>query len=177
MRRDQRALVTGREGFSLIEVVLVLLLVGVLAAILINPLRQGVQGYVATEARADLTSQARQATNRMVREMRNIQKEADNTPNITVANATSITFVDVLDNTISFSLSGSAVQRNADTLADKISGLQFRYFDGSNTELSPPLSVADRDNVRRILLVLTLQDKGETVVVANQAFLRELTGL
>ncbi|MGH7410863.1 MAG: hypothetical protein ACREJ6_07390, partial [Candidatus Methylomirabilis sp.] len=103
----------------------------------------------------------------------------------TGANATSITFVDVLDNTITFcvwasgscSPSGNTVQRNSNPLVGQVSSLQFRYFNGSNTELTVPLSAPDLDNVRRIMLILTLAEGSLTVSVTEQTFLRELTGL
>ena len=163
-------------GFTLIEMILVTLVIGILAGILVPLLQQGVQGYTAIETRGDLTSEARDATDRMVREMRNIQKKANNAPNISSADGTSITFVDAWTNTITFALAGSKVQRNTDILVDQVSGLQFRYFNESNTELIPPLSGADLDNVRRILLVLTLAEGGETLSVTGQAFVRDLTG-
>ncbi len=168
----------GKEGYTLIEILLVLVIIGILAGILIEPFRQGVQSYVGIETRADLTSQAREDTVRIVRELRNIRTEADNTPEISTANATSITFTDVMDNGVSFSLSGSTVLRKTDILADKVSSLQFRYFDGSNTELTSfPLTGADREKVRRILVILTMQEGTETVTMPGQAFLRELRGL
>ncbi len=177
MSRARLAFVRGKEGFSLIEVILVMVLVGILAAILIPPLNLGVQGYSSIETRGHLAAQAREAATRMVRELRNIQKEGDNTPNITSADASSITFVDVSDNTITFALSGPAVNRNADTLVDNVSSLQFRYFDGSNTELtSLPLSGADRDSVRRILVVLMLAEGSEIISLTDQAYLQGLTG-
>ncbi len=135
--------VKGKEGFTLIEIILVLVIIGVLAGILIEPFRLGVKSYIGIETRADLTSQARAATNRVVREMRNIQKKANDKPNITSADATSITFVDNQGITISFSLSGSTVLRDTNILADKVSSLQFRYFAGKDAnyaELTPPLS-------------------------------------
>ena len=183
MRREQRAFVKGTEGFTLIELTLVIIVVGILAAVFIPPFYQGVKSYSAVETRGDLTSQARQAATRMVRELRNIQKEANNTPNITIADAATITFVDVLDNDIRFYLAGGALRREdidaaADNiLADNTTGLQIRYFNGSNAELTTlPLSAADRDNVRRILLVLTLTEGDQTVSLTEQAFLRELSG-
>ena len=186
MRRERTPFRKGIEGFSLIEIVVVCVLIGIIAAVIIPPLHQGVQSFAVTEARGDLTSQARQAATRMIRELRNIQKKADNTPNITTgANATSITFVDVLDNTITFSLSGSTLQRNSNALVDQVSSLQFRYFNGSNTELPVPLSapdltpasVDDVDDVRRIMVTLTLMEGSLAVSVAKQTFLREMTGL
>ena len=177
MRRKQTRLLTGIEGFSLIEIVLVLVLIGIMAGVLIPTLELGVKSYTASETRVDLASQARQAATRMIRELRNVQKEANNTPNITAADATSITFVDVLDNTITFSLSSGTVQRNSNPLV-AVSTLQFRYFSGNNTELtSLPLSAANRDNVRRIMVTLTLTETSQTVSVIEQVFLRELSGL
>ena len=178
MRRQRKGLGKGIEGFTLIEIVMVCVLIGIIAAVIIPPLHQGVQSYAVSETRGDLTSQARQAATRMIRELRNVQKKANNTPNITAANATSITFVDVLDSTITFSLSGSTVQRNSNPLVEQVSSLQFRYFNGTNAELTTlPLSATDRDNVRRIMVTLTLAEAGQTVSVTEQAFLRELTGL
>ena len=179
---DSRAVIgrrfgIGTRGFTLIEIILVTLLVGILAGMLIPPLQQGVQSYSAIKTWGKLTSQGREATNRMAREMRNIQKKANNGPNISSANATSITFVDAWNNTITFALSGETVQRNTDTLVDQVSDLQFRYFNGSNTELTPPLSGAELDNVRRILLVLTLAEGGKTLSMTGQAFVRDLTGV
>ncbi len=175
--------VKGTEGFTLIELTLVIIVISILAATLIPPFYQGVKSYSAVETRGDLTSQARQAATRMVRELRNIQKEANNTPNITIADAATITFVDVLDNDIRFYLSAGALRRedidtSADNiLADNTTGLQIRYFNGSNAELTTlPLNAADRDNVRRILLVLTLTEGDQTVSLTEQAFLRELSG-
>jgi len=177
--------VRGSAGFSLMEIVVVCVLIGIIAAVIIPPLHQGVQSFAVTETRGDLTSQARQAATRMIRELRNIQKEGDNTPNISSANATSITFADVLDNTITFCLwasgscspTGNTVQRNSNPLVEQVSGLQFRYFNGSNVELTTlPLSATDRNNVRRIMVTLTLAEGSLTVSVTEQAYLRELSG-
>ncbi len=170
--------VKGKEGYTLIEIILVLVIIGVLAGILIEPFRQGVKSYIGIETRADLTSQAREATVRIVREMRNIQKKDNDKPNITSADATSITFVDNQGVPISFSLSGSTVLRDTNILADKVSSLQVRYFDGNNGEISSPLDTeAKRDAVRRILVILTMQENTETVTMTGQAFLRELRGV
>ncbi len=179
-----RKFVKGKEGYTLIEIVLVIVIIAVLAGILIEPFRQGVKSYIGIETRADLTSQAREATTRIVREMRNIQKKANDMANITSADATSITFVDNRGVTIRYYFSAGVVRREdinlaADNiLADKVLSLDLRYFDKDNTALTTfPLSPADLDAVRRILVILTMQENTETVAMTGQAFLRELRGL
>ncbi len=188
-----RKFVKGKEGFTLIEIVLVLVIIAVLAGILIEPFRLGVKSYIGIETRADLTSQAREATVRIVRELRNIRKKTDIPPTSNIvcdtvgdeATVSRIRFLDVQNNEIKFYLSGSNVQRmDMDTstdniLVDQVSSLQFRYFDKDNAELtpSPQLSEAQCDNVRRILVILTMQEGTETVTMTGQAFLRDLRGL
>ncbi len=187
-----RKFVKGKEGFTLIEIVLVLVIIAVLAGILIEPFRLGVKSYIGIETRADLTSQAREATVRIVRELRNIRKKADIPPASNIvcdtvgdeATVSRIRFLDVQNNDIKFYLSGNNVQRmDMDTstdniLVDKVLSLEFRYFRGNNTALTTfPLSAADLDAVRRILVILALQEGTETVTMTGQDFLRDLRGL
>ena len=180
----------GKEGFTLIEIVLVIVIIAVLAGILIEPFRLGMQSYVGIETRADLTAQAREATTRMVRELRNIQKKANNTPNIWCSSpdapkGSQIRFVDVQDNDIKFKATGPQLKREEintsanNILADKVSSFQFRYFNGSNAELtpSPALTAAQCDDVRRILVIMAMNEGTETVTMTGQAFLRDLRGL
>jgi hypothetical protein len=69
------------------------------------------------------------------------------------------------------------VQRNSNPLVEQVSSLQFRYFDANNTELTSfPLDATNRNNVRRIMVTLTLAEAGQTVSVTEQAYLRELSG-
>ncbi len=182
-----RKFVKGKEGFTLIEIVLVIVIIAVLAGILIEPLRQGIQSYVGIETRADLTSQAREATSRIVREIRNIQKKANDKPNITSADATSITFVDAEDTSIRFyfdpgpppTVRREDINLAADNiLADKVLSFQVRYFDKDNGEISSPLDTEEKRNlVRRILVIMAMQEGTETVTMTGQAFLRDLRGL
>ena len=57
-------------GFTLIELVMVIVVSGVMAAALVVFFRPAIEGYLASRARADLTDQADTALRRMVRDVR-----------------------------------------------------------------------------------------------------------
>jgi hypothetical protein len=84
------------------------------------------------------------AMDRMIREIRNV---ADNT-RVTVANAATFTYVDVDGNTISFTLTGTNLNRvgtTTDTLAANVSGLAFTYLTNTGAAAVPNLSPAATD--------------------------------
>ena len=58
------------RGFTLIELVMVIVISAVMAAALVVFFRPAIEGYLASRARADLTDQADTALRRMVRDVR-----------------------------------------------------------------------------------------------------------
>ena len=58
------------QGFTLIELVLVVVVTSVMAATLVVFFKPAIEGYLASRARADLTDQADTALRRMVRDVR-----------------------------------------------------------------------------------------------------------
>jgi MSHA biogenesis protein MshO len=61
---------TRQRGFTLVELIIVMVLVGVIAGILVLQIRPAMQSYLAIRQRANLTSQADTALRRIIAEVR-----------------------------------------------------------------------------------------------------------
>ena len=69
MARRRRS-TPGEGGFTLVEFVIVIVVIGIVASLLANILRRPMEGYIAVERRAALVDRADTALLRMTREMR-----------------------------------------------------------------------------------------------------------
>jgi MSHA biogenesis protein MshO len=66
---EDRPVMTRQRGFTLVELIVVMVVVGVIAGVLVLQLRPAMQSYVAIRQRANLTSQADAALRRIVAEV------------------------------------------------------------------------------------------------------------
>jgi MSHA biogenesis protein MshO len=134
------------SGFTLIEMVIVIVLVGILATIAATIIMQGVRAYSDEQSRSDAHYQARLAVERMSREIRLIRGNAD----ISVMNGTLLRFTDINGSQMGFRLNGGNIERTEDnavswqTLATNITGTGgniFTYLDdnGATTAASTSL--------------------------------------
>ncbi len=116
-----------QSGFSMIELIIVIVILSVLTAITLPVLQTGFNSYFTARNLADADWQARLAFSRISRDLRDIPAAA----NITTANSTQLTFLDRNSTSVSYTLSGITLQRNAMTLANGVSTLTFAYYDGT----------------------------------------------
>jgi len=121
-------------GFSLVEMVVVIVLVGIIAAIGSQMLGMTLQSFVLGKDVLKGDWQARVALERLTRDLRMVRASA----NLTIAPATAITFSDTDGSNVNYSLSGSQLMRNTQVLADDVSNLQFAYLqsDGNTAAAS-----------------------------------------
>src|SRR3989344_3293103 len=160
------------KGFTLIEMIMVITLLGIVAAIIAIPLLQGARGWFDATTREGITQSGRIGIERMTREIRNTARKSDNTPCISAALATSFTFSDMSGdltacNTITFSWAGAGnpIIRGADTLADNIQTLAFTYYDSTNAV------TAVAANIRRISIEIESTKGSETLRKYNEVYL------
>ena len=181
------------KGFTLIEMIMSILLIGIVAAVIAVPLSQAVKGWFAATSREGISQSGRIGIERMAREIRNTVRKSDNTPCISAAALTSFTFSDLSGdltncNSITFSLSGTNLLRCPDpacatqyTLADNVSSMAIQYYDRNNQcmlaqpNCPSPIGVTITD-IRRLSIEIESTSGGETMRKYSEVYLSNMRG-
>lgn len=143
------------HGFTLIELVMVILLFSIISVVAATLIAQSFNGYLTSKNIVDANWQARLAFERMTLDVRQAQS-------ISTASASQLTFTDTSNNTITYQLSGSNLTRNGNILADGIQTLIFSYYASDGSTTSTPAAI------RYIQYSLTIT-KNNTNYVATTA--------
>ena len=162
------------KGFTLIELVMVITLLGIIGGIIALPLYIGTKGWFEATTREGITESGRIAIERMMREIRNTARKANNTPCISAPAATSFSISDlngdlVNCNSITFNLSGTDIQRNGVPLADNVQSLAFTYYDVNNN--TPPIT-----SIHRVAIEIESTSGGETLRKYSEVYLSNMKG-
>ncbi len=167
------------KGFTLIEMVMVITLLGIIGGIIALPLYIGTKGWFEATTREGITESGRIAIERMMREIRNTGRTAANAPCISTATATTFSFSDASGNlttcdSIAFSLAVPNIQRTdasgTSNLANDVNSLAFTYYDNANV---PTAVVA---NVRRVGIEIVSTSGGETLRKYSEVYLSNMKG-
>ncbi len=119
-------LISSQRGFSLLEMVLVIVLLAMLAGIGSTLLSAGFNSYFTGRDSSEAEWQGRYALERLTRELRTVRSPS--AADLIIAPANQITFTTLAGTTISYALAGGALNRNGVPLADGIAGLAFSYL-------------------------------------------------
>lgn len=112
-------------GFSLIELIVVTVVLGIVASMGAVVVRDGMLGYLRGREITSADWQGRLALERMTRELRDIA--APNFSNVAATSCDSSTFAfsDIDAAPISYTQSTTTLLRNGQPLADNVTGLRF----------------------------------------------------
>lgn len=137
------------RGFTLIEAIITIVIVGILSSIAALIILEGVRANLKEENLSGLHYQARIAMERMAREIRmtnsqgNVGTAAIGT--ITGNPTNSLIFTDLTGMNITYSLSGQTLNRTVggvpSTLATGVTTLQFRHYDIASALTTSALAV------------------------------------
>lgn len=169
------------KGFTLIELVMVITLLGIIAGIVALPLYQGTMGWFQATTRETITESGRIGIERMTREIRNTGRTAANNPCISTATATSFTFSDMNGdlancNSITFDISGTDIRRSGVSLADNVLSLDINYYNSSNGLIARPVSAANLLTIRRVSIEIVSTRGGETLRKYTEVYLSNMKG-
>ncbi len=149
-------------GFTLVECVVVILIVGVISSVLAVIILKGVGVFDSIVTRESLIEEAEFSMEKMTREIRNIKSTAG----IAEADSDRFRFIDVNGDDITYSTENGMLVRNGKLLSGDLHFLSFSYFDGGGGALSAP--VENPGDIKAIELELILSKRSREVGFATK---------
>ncbi len=128
-----------QRGFTLIEMIIVMVIMGILLATGVKFLTMGFNAWSRGQGYVDADSQGRVALSRIAMDLHNLRSA----PDIATATATTLAFTDLYGNAVSYQLSGTQLQRNGLGLANYVQSINFSYFTCAGGTLTPPVTGAN----------------------------------
>lgn len=167
-----------RAGFTLVELVACIVILGTVLASASRLLIDATQAYVSASELADMHGELSIGLDRVVRELRAIGNEDDGgtyVPLIDSVSSKAITWetdstLELTGSTLELTLAGGTTR----TLLEDIKGFKIEIFDESNASLSLPRTGDDCHEVRRIRVTITLMRNGVTHALRSKLFLRSM---
>jgi prepilin-type N-terminal cleavage/methylation domain-containing protein len=154
-----------QHGFTLIELVMVIILFGIVTIGATRFFLQGVTGYVDAQNVTNANWDGQVSMMRMTRDIRMIRSAND----ITTNTSAELSFTDVGGNAIDFKLTGSNLMRNTQVLARGVTGLTLTYFDKNGASNSTPSSL------HYVTIALTVTDNNTNYTLTTSVELRDLS--
>lgn len=158
-----------KRSFTLIELIMVITVVGIIAAVLAPFIATSFDAWIFHNSERDVLFSGRLAMNRMLREIRRIK----NLSSITTFSATEFDFLDIDSNRIDFKQSGGILLRNADELTNKLlnpGGLSFTYLKSTD----PDVAAVQKQDIRIVRIRLQLVSGDSTLSIQSSLRLRNL---
>jgi len=153
-----------KGGFTLLELILVVAILGIGMGIFASVLVNGVKSYILVVSRRSVLSEGRMALSRMVSEMMLIPSPSQ----IDYFGESSIQFDIPSENNIRYYIMNGSLMRRGTEIAENVSSLRFQYLNKNGV----PTSI--KSEIRRIVIELTLRAAGEqgNIVLRTAVFPR-----
>ena len=126
---------TNQAGYSLLEMITVIVLIGIVAGVMSKMFLWGVDIFNFVSARKDMLQSSRISMEILVKDLRSIKSAND----IVSASSSQINFYDIDSEQIIYNFSGNTLYRNANPMVVGLSSFQFSYQNASGGSLGSPV--------------------------------------
>jgi prepilin-type N-terminal cleavage/methylation domain-containing protein len=170
-----------RRGFTLIEAMATIVVLGAVGALASNILLAGIDGYVDAATSAQLHTEASVGLDRIVRELRrvNLDPSADGiAPDVDAVGTSSIAW----GGDSSLALDGANLMFADDgaapaVLLTDVAAFAVQCYDEDNAPLGVDLSGDACDPIRRVAIIVSLERRGVIETLRAKVFIRStMTG-
>ena len=163
-----------QKGFSLIEMMVVVVILGVIVLALVTFFTGGTKSWVAGQSQLKAQREARQAIDRMVREIREGNEIKSNSDSYSVTVYIPPFPIEGIDERyVFYALSGTTLKRDGNPLIDnvQINGESiFKYYNNDGTEVNPPDSTVSKVHIN--LKVDVDKDSNPDIILNTDVNLR-----
>lgn len=168
-----RHLKTCCKGFSLIEVIVSLLLLGIVSAIWGLGIVQVVDGFMLSAQTGETSQKVQTCMSRLTKEFQILSSLSPPLSSGTVTYIRNTAGIDEVY-TVSFDAGSGVIKMNGDILTDRINGFVLTYYD-THDAASPLSAPVPPDKVRLIGIRLEIKGADDTLsAYENLVFLRGL---
>ena len=157
------------KGFTLIEVIIVIVIVGIISTVAAMIILEGAKSYTIEDSRSNLHYQTRLGMERMAREIRLIRSRT--APDIPTMAANTIRYTDIQGIQMGFRLTGTTLERTQDNgttwqpLATGVTALTFTYLQQSG-------AVATATTLWYVTIAITAQQGADTLNMSTRVYPR-----
>lgn len=125
--------IKNQKGFSLIEMMVVVVILGLIVLGLVTFFTGGVKSWVAGQSQLEAQRNARQAIDRMVREIRHGELVTSGTTNSISVTVPALGSESAYN--VTYNLSGTIINRDGNPLINNVKKLEFAYPDASKVHI------------------------------------------
>jgi len=150
---------------------MVVIIVGIISAAIAPIFTSGFQAFISARNLSAMSAGGELAMDRMSIEMRGIDPSADFNAS-TLPSATQFKFLQNGTTAVTYSVSGTSLNRNSNLLASNVQSLSLSYFNSGGTALTPPLTLANAQSIWLVTILLQLSTTQGSESLTTTIYLR-----